>query len=67
MSILGSVRSMEDAQKVKPDAHQPEPYVITCEDCGGGRFLLLRREGDIRFQCADCGAHYVDDEGFGRP
>jgi len=44
-----------------------EPYVITCEDCGGGRFLLLRVEGDIRFQCADCGADYIDDEGFGRP
>jgi hypothetical protein len=44
-----------------------EPHVITCEDCDGRHFLLVRFEGCIRFQCANCGARYIDDEGFGRP
>ncbi len=50
-----------------PELTPAEPYVITCEDCDHRHFLLVRFEGCIRFQCANCGAHYIDDEGFGRP
>jgi hypothetical protein len=51
----------------RQEQDNPDRYLIWCPDCLTQFFYLTRFHGEIRFQCANCGANFIDDEGFGRP
>jgi hypothetical protein len=64
IEYLGRLR---DNKPVGSAQDNPDRYAIECPDCQHRHFLLVRTYGEIRFQCANCGANFIDDEGFGRP
>lgn len=64
LEYLAHLRGNEPAGSAQDN---PDRYAIECPDCQRRHFLLVRTFGEIRYQCANCGANFIDDEGFGRP